>query len=354
MARFARGSRGIAGAFVSGLLVACSGATGEAPLDGVRTGCDGGTTTSCTCEGGREGTRTCEDGTYGACVCSDDAGSFDVSADVPDVPPKCGDLACNGAETCETCPTDCGKCPKCDLAPSCTGAIAVPTTSTELDGFDNEGKSLYVCGVGMGEAAAKTTCLDPRLRMRIRQIKIAKNGVWPGSLDMYCIVHASDGATSEIAVTPLQKDLGDDHAPLVFDPNVALFWGQKELRPTINNLTITYKCFRNVDNSAYTSVFGTIKDEAIKAGGVAGPWGWAFGLGGVAAGIVEAAVGSSGGDTLRLSVQQTIDAGALLDLTNGRIWQIRQSGEGGGLNGKWDWTVEIEAWGCADARVVPK
>lgn len=288
---------------------------------------------------------------------SPDTGSgFDVADDVPtsDAPPKCGDLVCNGTETCETCPRDCGKCPKCDLAPSCTGAIAVPTTSTELPGFNNEGKSLYVCGVGLGEAASNTTCLDPRLRMRIRQINITKNGVWPGSLDMYCIVNASDGSTSEVAVTPLQKGLSDGNPPLIFDPNVALFWGQKELRTTTNNLTITYRCFRNTNVDAYTKTFGAIKDGAVKAGGVAGPWGWAFGLGSVAAGIVEAAIGSSGGDTLRLNVQQTIDAGALLELTNGRIWKIQQSGDGGGLNGKWDWTVEVEAWGCADARPLPK
>ena len=278
---------------------------------------------------------------------------FDTPSDVPDAPPKCGDLTCNGTETCETCPRDCGVCPKCDKAPTCTGAVAIPTTSKDLPDFDNGGKNLYSCGVGLGAAAKDTTCLDPRLRIRIRQIKISKIGVWPGDLDMYCIVNASDGATSEVAITPLQKKLGDG-ASLVFDPSVALFWGQKELHTTINNLTVTYKCLRNTDLSAYTKVAGSIKDEAIKAGGVAGPWGWAFGLGGVAAGIVEAALGASGGDTLRLSVQQTIDAGALLEMTNGRIWRIQQSGDGGGLNGKWDWTIEVESWGCADARPLPK
>jgi hypothetical protein len=305
------------------VLAGCSGATGEA--DGVVTPTD-----------------------------ANGDVAFDVSDDVPETAPKCGDLVCNGTETCETCPRDCGKCPKCDLAPSCTGAIAVPTTSTELPSFNNEGKSIYACGVGSGVPAGETTCLDPRLRMRIRQIAIDKIGVWPGTLDMYCIVHASDGATSEVAITPLQKGLKDANPALIFDPGVALFWGQKELRTTINNLTITYKCFRNEDLTAYTKVAGTIKEQAIKAGGVAGEWGWAFGLGGIAAGIVEAALASSGGDTLRLNVQQTIDASALLDLTNGRIWKIRQTGEGGGLNGKWDWTMEVEAWGCADARMVPK
>ncbi|MBK7394903.1 MAG: hypothetical protein IPJ34_01030 [Myxococcales bacterium] len=135
------------------LLVGCSGATGE-NTDGVTTKADSGTP-----------------------EVSDV--SFDVPEDVADTPPKCGDLTCNGTETCETCPRDCGVCPKCDRAPSCTGAIAVPTTSKDLTSFDNAGKNLYVCGVGLGDAAKDTTCLDPRLRIRIRQLKITKNGGGP-------------------------------------------------------------------------------------------------------------------------------------------------------------------------------
>lgn len=329
------------------LLTGCAG--GAASEDGA---CSGGDSQACTCPDGSSGTRTCREGVLGACSCNGDGG-FDVSDDVPDVAPKCGDLSCNGTETCEDCPSDCGKCPKCDMAPSCTGAISVPTSSTPLESFDNKDRNLYSCGTDIAKPASATTCLDPQLRIRIRKIDVTKIGVWPGTLNMYCIVNATDGATSEVAVTPLQKDLKDG-ASLVFDPTVALFWGGKDLHRTINNLTITYRCYRNTDVSAYTKVFGSIKDEAVKAGGVAGPWGWAFGVGAIAAGIVEAAVGSSGGDTLRLNVQQTIDAGALLEMTNGRIWKIRQSAKAGGLDGTWDWTMELESWGCAEARPIPK
>ena len=58
-----------------------------------------------------------------------------------------------------------------------------------------------------------------------------------------------------------------------------------------------------------------------------------------------------------LNVQQTIDAGALLDLTNGRDWVIQQMGSGPNTCGfskcNWDWELAIEAWGCADPRIGP-
>ena len=102
--------------------------------------------------------------------------------------------------------------------------------------------------------------------------------------------------------------------------------------------------------SDYEDVLDTISDAAADAGGIAGPYGWAFGLGSVAASIVGSALGASGGDEVWLNVQQTIDADAMLELTNGRIWQIRQTGRGTTALEEWDWMLEVEAWGCADPR----
>jgi len=55
-------------------------------------------------------------------------------------------------------------------------------------------------------------------------------------------------------------------------------------------------------------------------------------------------------DEFRINVQQTIDASMLLDLTNGRRWQVRGTGDAAGLGGLWDWSMEIETWGCSEAR----
>jgi hypothetical protein len=265
---------------------------------------------------------------------------------------ECGDFFCDEGESCVECPTDCGECPECTEAPGCSGAPAVPTESERLEEFDNDGESIYVTGVGMGLPARETDCGPAQLRIRLRQIKIVRNGHGISDVDLYCIITASDGFKSELFVTPRHTDIGDDHAPLVYEPLTSSFWGQIELQPTESNLTVTYQCFLSNDPSEYTGILEDISDAALDAGGVAGPYGWAFGLGSVAASIVGSVIGSGGGDELRLSVQQTIDDDAFLTLTNGRIWQIQMTGEGSWFE-DWDWMLEVEAWGCADVRPHP-
>jgi hypothetical protein len=325
---------------------ACGGASGSdvVPLTGA--GCDAGVR-DCECGPGLAGTQVCRsDGSVGACNCN----NFDAAqpVDAPVEGGTCGDFVCNVGETCANCARDCGECPKCDLAPSCTGAVAVPTNSTHLTSFDNNSSQLYTSGAG-GTPPSSTTCLDPKLRLRVRKATITKNGVAIGSLDMYCVIHASDGATSEVAITPVQTGLSDG-TTIPFDPSVSLFWGETELHTTVNNLTITYQCLKVTDNTSVKNALAAAASAANAAGGVAGPWGWAFGLGSVAASVAGAAIPSGGADVY-LNVQQTIDRTALLDLTNGRYWEIQQNG--GSWPSRWDWTLEIESWGCSDARFAP-
>ena len=263
----------------------------------------------------------------------------------------CGDLHCQEPETCVECATDCGQCPTCDLAPTCTGAPAVPTESTRLEEFDNEGEPLYVCGIGLGPPVHETDCLDAQLRIRLRQIRIHRTGTLAG-LNLFCLITASDGFSSELFITPRMTGVGDDHPPLLFDPLVSAFWGQQGLKPTTSNLTITYQCSQSTDNAQYQAMLEDVADVAVDAGGVAGPYGWAFGVGSIAATIAAGVLGP-GGDSIWLNVQQTVDADAFLELTNGRIWEIQQQGDGTTFLEDWDWTLEIEAWGCADARPPP-
>src|SRR5262245_9151434 len=55
-------------------------------------------------------------------------GSFEAG---PPPAPSCGDGICsNDVESCRTCPRDCGECPACNLAPSCSNALGIPTNPT--------------------------------------------------------------------------------------------------------------------------------------------------------------------------------------------------------------------------------
>jgi hypothetical protein len=271
----------------------------------------------------------------------------------------CGDSVCDASESCSDCSPDCGRCPLCELAPSCSGSVAIPTSTVQLTSFDNGERRIYTSGVeqktgkSLGTPLDQTDCIAPELRLRVRQINVVRDGVSFGSANLYCIVSASDGAHSEVMITPLQRNVGDDNPPLIFQPEASLFWGQGKPWQTLNNLTVTYQCFRAVSNESYTKVFDALQSGANSAGGIAGPWGWAFGVGSMAAGLISAAV-PEGNDELRVNVQQTIDDSMLLDLTNGRRWQIRGTGDAPGVGGLWDWRLEVETWGCSDARLTIK
>ena len=297
--------------------------------------CTGGESRTCTCANGAAGSQSCNAShVFDTCTCG-------LSGPLGDGGHVCGDSRCDNGETCTTCPGDCGACKKCPAAPSCTDAVGVPSNPTPRpDLFQT---TVDAGALEAGAPLMSSECLAPQLRMRIESIKANKGGG-----ELYCIVNASDGATSEVAITQKTKSLNDGETNF-FDPSVALYWGQKDLRPTTNNLTITYNCFV-VKTDAYSKVVKAAGDSAIMAGGVAGPYGWAFGLGGVAANVAAAALAAAAGDELRLNAQQVIDKSELLDLTNGRTWMIRKGG-GCGLLCNWDWEVHVQSWGCADAKV---
>ncbi len=257
-------------------------------------------------------------------------------------PGECGDLICQSAADCSSCPSDCGECPMCLLAPNCTGAAGIPTRVEALKALDIPGRGVHIGLLEDGLPASETTCQDPELRIRLRQIRVDR----ADTDNLYCVINATDGESSEIFISPLREGVSD-RQDLVFEPTEATFWGGAALYRTVNNLTITYKCFKNTDNSRYTQVFDSIEMGARDTGQVLGStgYGWAFGIGSVAAGLVSAAIGA-GGDDLRIDAQQTIDRGAHLELTNGRRWEVRGEGE------DWTWILEIEAWGCAAPRLV--
>lgn len=78
-------------------------------------------------------------------------------------------------------------------------------------------------------------------------------------------------------------------------------------------------------------------------------YGWVFGTVAVLGTIIGSSL-SGIADTQVLDVQQTISAGALLNLTNGRTWEIRSQRGNINLSGAWDLRLTMESWGCAGVR----
>jgi hypothetical protein len=325
--------------------------------------CTPGEGITCTCADGHAGTRTCSvEGTLDACSCGV---LTPVDASTPAV---CGDGVCAKSESCTLCPRDCGECPKCELAPSCSDGLALPSQPKKIE-FDDLAKPLSATNDG-GPLPANS-CLDAQLRMRIARVEVGHQAkqVWlpTGTVSgspqsYYCVVQASDGVivanhdagtngTMEVALTRPTARIPDfDGAD--FAPADSIFWGQQGPRATRNNLTITYSCFQQKDTGDAT--WQKVLDAAAKAaGGLAGsgPYGWAFGLGSIGLEVASAAVaaGQSQGDWHMFDVTQTIDKSRLLDLTNGRRWSFTRSGGESAFHYPWSLTVVVESWGCADA-----
>ena len=292
-------------------------------------------------------------GTTGGGGYSGDAGPSAAPPPVPSVPvpeagpATCGDGACSGGENCETCSLDCGQCPACLLAPSCSEAVGIPVSPTPRVDL-NVGESTDAGPDASVPSGLPGTngCQNAQLRLRISQITAHAGGA-----QIYCVISSTDGVSSEAALTGKTKSLGSGES-FSFDPTSSVFWGQTALHPTSDNLTVTYNCFKVVDNSTWAAALNALAGAAQSAGGIAGPYGWAFGAGAAAASAAAAAVNAASGDDLKLNGQQTIAKSELLDLTNGRTWNVRQSG--GNIFTAWDWELQIESWGCAAGAVPAK
>ncbi len=279
-----------------------------------------------------------------------DAGAPDTGTFVP----RCGDLLCTeGAEDCETCPLDCDVCPVCDMAPTCTGALAVPTSSEalpECSNTDGSGdRTNYACGVGLGVPPSDTTCADPQLRIRVREISI-RRGFFDISRNLYCVISAEDGRHSELLLTSPREVAGNRRTTTFnLPPSQSALWGQGDLYRSISNITVTYTCFLTSNTAAAQRVLDDISDRAAEVAEHADGYGWVFGTASVLGTIIGSSLGAGSDDQI-LDVQQTIDAGALLTMTNARSWEIRGKVGNLDLSGASELRLTIESWGCADVR----
>lgn len=293
----------------------------------------------------------------------DDAADVTAVYDAPTpldamAPAVCGDGVCTrGQETFTTCPLDCNRCPTCDMAPSCTGALAVPLTSARLATCDNTSGSTqrtnYACGTDLGVAPAATTCADPQLRIRVKEMSIQR-GFFDIPRNLYCVISAEDGRHSELLLISPREVAGNRNTTTInLRPSEGVLWGQGDLYRSISNITITYGCFLASDGAAAQRVLMDIAGRAGMVSQHADGYGWVFGTVAVIGTILGSSLGTIR-DTQILDVQQTIAAGALLSLTNAKTWEIRIRRGNLDLSGASDLRLTLESWGCAGVRsVVP-
>jgi hypothetical protein len=244
------------------------------------------------------------------------------------------------------------------MAPTCTGALAVPTTSTALASFNNttpqgDQRTNYSCGTDLGVPPSQTTCADPKLRIRLKELKISR-GWFDIASNIYCAITAEDGQHSELILTSPRSVAGNQNTTTInFRPSEAVVWGQGDLYRSISNITLTYSCYISTNAGAASEVLNSIATRAGMAAAHADGYGWVFGAVSVLGGIIGSSLSTVQDDQV-LDVQQVIDAGALLTLTNGRTWQIRKRKGDQVQVGTYDLTLTMESWGCADVRINPQ
>jgi hypothetical protein len=354
-----------------GLTFGCAAGGSTHPSGGAGgggTSCTAGDFRQCSCGLLGTGQQDCVDGrSWSSCICPMDAG-MDAPYDGPQV---CGDNICSGTESCVNCPADCGMCPACSYAPSCTGAASVPSSPTALASFNNNGQTMYTSGITDGDGGpfgdpnALNVCSYPLLKMRVSDIVIHKSGS-PNGLEFFCLVEADDGQSSTLMVSSDYMNIMDGNPPLTLTPLQGTFWGEESggdggpigVKLSQFNINVNYQCYMVLQPGTLQKVLGAIAGYSGMISGIPGnPYGWAFGAAGAAAAAAAALAANMSGLQPILAVQQTIDQGALLKLTNGYTWSIEQTGStqadgacgflGLGGNCDWDWQLDIEAWGCA-------
>lgn len=352
-------------AWVLGMMAMGCGASGISDTSDRVDACVVGEERDCDCDAGKPGVETCTDTGWGACVCApgkgkpsfdDDGGDFE-----DDGPAVCGDFRCDSkkGESCEDCPMDCGECPTCDLAPTCTGAFSVPFDFERLPEFDNEGRDSFGSGEFMGTPPEETTCTAPRLKIQLSKVIAHRDGLstfGTGGFKIFCIVEATDNKDMELVLTEKMDLEGDGKSQIVSGTN-GIFWGQgtSTVKQSQFHLTLNYNCYRDQDGNVWKDVLDGVSKAAGAGAGIPGnPYGWAFGLGSVAAAAAKSAI-QDAGLTNVLSIEQRIHKDALLLLTQGKTWSIRQSGKfkSGTGSEKSDVELVIRAWGCSTPKPLP-
>lgn len=206
-----------------------------------------------------------------------------------------------------------------------------------------------------GEALTQPTrpaavCDNPRLRIRVASITVNEDYDDVTDDVVYCIITTEAETASELHLVPptIELDEGDTHH---YSPTAGIIWGaDNQLAPPGGNMHITYDCFESDEADGFKQLLKAAAEMVGGVGGVPIPGleGWTV-PGDVVASLLMSLIALDTDDYL-LNAQQIIDEELLLELTQGRYWNLRRADSG--TFWAWDWTLRLEAWGCTDDGVL--
>ncbi len=208
-----------------------------------------------------------------------------------------------------------------------------------------------------------TPCGEPKLRIRLHNLKVldpeSEPFIGSDGDKVYCILTSESNNGSEIRITPItpRLDSGEAYAYALYE---GVFWGQdlqpqgaandagggaityEVPRPPRGDLILTYRCWSQHNDSTWSSILTAAGNASAQVAGVAGQYGWAFGLGSVVANVAAAAIAAAQQDVATVyNASQTIGEAQQIPMTNGVSWTVT-----GGKSGA-SYEMTMQAWGCA-------
>lgn len=190
-------------------------------------------------------------------------------------------------------------------------------------------------------------CDNPRLRIRVASLTVNEDYDDVADDVVYCVITTEAETASELHLLPPTNEL-DEGDTQNYGTTAGIIWGaDNKLAPPGGNMHINYDCFESDQADGFNQLAEAAAELVGGVGGIPIPGlegGWTV-PGSAVASLIMSLLALDTDDYL-LNAQQIIDKELLLELTQGRYWNLRRSDSG--TFWAWDWTLRLEAWGCTD------
>ncbi len=375
------------------LVMACSSTPDAASSDSeVVAACEEDDTKVCKCDGSMSGEKTCSSsGKWGSCECKDPAPA--VPPPPAEVKPVCAEL-----RSCDALTSPNTFNPNKDLSmkleakskPQLLAELRAEVASgsqrarylaaamapaqagesldvTVLRGLIADNAAVHsavtrhAATLGFGNVAAYSaqfpvpaaqvmdtpvSACSPSLKIRLGKITVTEEDDDVANDEVYCAISATAKDVQELRITPKTRAL-DQGESQSFTGEETVVFGQGTPRAAGADITMKYDCFETDSAAGYSAFIKAAADAAKKYGTKvvsADNAGYVSTGADLVSAFLPQILALDSDDHLFVATQ-TLSVAKQMELAQGSSWTIRKSGTH--LWSDWDWTLTMEAWGCA-------
>ncbi len=373
-------------------VMACSSTPDAATADSeVVAACEDGDTKACTCAGSTSGSKTCSaKGKWSSCECKEEPPAAEPPAAVK---PVCAELrACEALTAPQTFNPNKDLSTRLEaktkpqilaelraevasgsprarylaaaMAPAQAGEsldVAVLRDLIASNASIHAAVTRHAASLGFGNVAAYSaqfpidagrvmdtpvSACSPLLKIRLAKITVSEEDDDVANDEVYCAISATAKDVQELRITPKTRalDEGDSQS---FTGEEAVVFGQGAPRAAGADITMKYDCFETDSAAGYSAFVKAAADAAKKYGTKvvsADNAGYVSTGADLVSAFLPQILALDSDDHLFVATQ-TIPVAKQMELAKGSTWTVRKGGRH--LWSDWDWTLTMEAWGCA-------